>query len=108
MYFRSQTTYNIWKPARKNYPRNSFKIQFVKELMQFDLMDMQKQPEKDPKSGLVMKHALLAVDCFSRFVFSVPLPENKAKNIQDAMQTIFNTGYKPEMALVHTLILILQ
>ena len=98
--FRSQPTYTLWKPARKNYKRNSFKTQFSKELMQFDLMDQRQHPEKDPETGKSMNFGLIAVDSYSRFVFCVPLSHNTSQNIQNALQTIFNTGYKPEKALV--------
>ena len=67
--------------------------------MQFDLMDQRQNPEKDSDTGTQMNFALIAVDCYSRFVFCVPLSHNKSQNIQAALQVIFDTGYKPTMAL---------
>ena len=68
--------------------------------MQFDLMVQKANPEKDPETGKVMVFALIAQDSYSRFTFAIPLPANKAKNIQDAMDVIFATGYTPETVLV--------
>ena len=62
-------------------------------------MDQRKKPEKAPESKEIMKFAMVAVDSYSRFVFCVPLTQNKSQNIQDAMRVIFDTGYIPQSAL---------
>ena len=68
--------------------------------MQFDLMVQKSLPEIDPETGAKMIFAMIAQDSYSRFTFVVPLPANKAINIQQALDVIFATGYKPQSAIV--------
>ena len=68
--------------------------------MQFDLMVQKNLPETDPETGIIMIFALIAQDSYSRFTFAVPLPRNKASNIQQALDAIFATGYKPQSVIV--------
>lgn len=97
MNYRSKPTYSLWRPARVNYKRNRIKAKFAGELVQFDLADFQQTKEKI--QGKTMNWLLVAVDSYSRYVFTVPLTDRKSKNIIEAMKTIFATGYKPEQAL---------
>ena len=68
--------------------------------MQFDLMVQKNLPETDPETGLTMIFAMIAQDSYSRFTFAVPLPANKAINIQQALDVIFATGYHPQSVVV--------
>jgi len=100
-WFKSQTTYTLWKPVRKNYPRNSIRAQYVGHIFQFDLMNfnLKHQKEIDKKTKRVFTYALVGVDTFSRFAFVVALTGRTSKIVTEALAEIFEENdYKPTSA----------
>lgn len=94
--YRSQRTYTLHKPIRKNYSRNKIQAQFSAELFQFDLADMKPAETVADKT---FTYLFIGIDSYSRVAFAVPLIGRKSAYIIDAMKQIIDMGYKPESAL---------
>ncbi len=58
----SEPVYSLWKPARKNYPRNSINALYPGHIMQFDLMAFTTEKEKHSEGAY--EYCLIAIDSF--------------------------------------------
>lgn len=84
-FLRSQPTYTLYKPARRNYPRNPIQAYFVGEVVQIDIMDMQKF-----KNSNRHLYVILAYDTYSKYLMGVPLLNRQPAGIMDALLTFLN------------------
>jgi len=91
-FLKGQPTYNLWKPARKNYPRNPYDISEIGHL-QFDLADFQQTPEYDKSTGKKMIFLLCAIDSFSRYAWAIPLHDRTSAEVIRGLKEIFDSGY---------------
>ncbi len=93
-FLKSQETYTLYRPARKNYKRNKIIAQEVAELLQFDIMEL--TDYKAANKGFA--YALIATDTFSKYTFVAPLLDKSADSVAKAFESIFQTGYIPRNA----------
>lgn len=82
----SQPTYSLFRPARRNYPRNIIRANVSGEVVQIDIMDMQRY--KSHNDGYA--YVLLAYDTYSRFLQGVPLKDRKPGGIIQGLETFIN------------------
>lgn len=81
-----QVVRELHKPARRNFPRRRVIIRGLHDLMQADLADFQ----KFSKQNKGHKYILVAIDCFSKFLWTAPLKNKTGKEVTAAMKKIFN------------------
>lgn len=84
--------YTLHRPARKNYPRNAYKVYFIDDLWQADLVDLSSKAKENGGYTFL----LTVIDVFSKFAFVRPLLSKSAKDVAAAFQSIFTeSGRKP-------------
>ena len=81
-FLQSKPEFSLFKPARKNYPRNRIVAHTPGEVVQIDLADFQSVADGNNDQ----KYALLAVDTFSRFLFATPIPNRKPVTVIKALR----------------------
>ncbi|KAK3746858.1 hypothetical protein QZH41_000045 [Actinostola sp. cb2023] len=81
----SQTTHQIHRPARKNYPRRPFVVHSLDEMWQVDLSDMQWY--KGQNNGYAW--ILFVIDVFSRYVWTRPMRRKTGEETATALADIF-------------------
>ena len=79
----SQPVYSRYRPARRRYPRNPIRANVSGEIVQIDIMDMQKY--RDSNDGFA--YVLLAYDTYSKFLQGVPLKDRKPPGILAGLRT---------------------
>lgn len=70
--------------VRKRFPRRRYVLKGINDLIQCDLMDLQKY--KEFNDGYI--YILTAINCFSKFAYAVPLKTKTSKEVTDAMSKI--------------------
>lgn len=75
----------LYKPARKKFPRRKTVIKGLDDLWQADLIDISNF-HKVNKSN---KFILIIIDCFSKYLFVRPLKTKSAEEVTKAMSSIF-------------------
>jgi hypothetical protein len=86
-----QLSYTLHKPARKTFLRNRIIVSRINEQFQADLVDMQEFSEIN--NGF--KYLLTVIDCFSKYLWSIPLKSKHSNSIINAFKIVFNER-KPE------------
>ncbi len=82
-YLKSQSSYTLYKPARRNYKRNRIRANYPGEIYQIDIWDMQRfKPYND------YAYILLGYDSFSKYLTAVPLKNRKPETIESALTSI--------------------
>ena len=72
-FLRTQPTYGLYKPARRRYQRNPIITHYCGEVVQIDIMDMQRHRAEN--DGYL--YALLSYDTYSKYLSSYPLKDRK-------------------------------
>ena len=91
-WLRSQDTYTLYKPQRKNFPTRRVKVLGIDEVHQGDLADMSKHATHNDG----VKFLLCLIDVFSKMAWVLPLKNKSNVEIVQA----FDTLYADEMARV--------
>jgi len=84
-WLKKQLSYTLHKPARKNFLRNRIYVSYRDQQWQCDIVDMQ-QFSKENKG---FKYLLTIIDCFSKYLWVVPLKTKDSTNIVEAFKIIF-------------------
>lgn len=77
----SQPVYTIHRPARKRYKRNTIDASVPGDVVQVDIMDMQRLSDTNEN-----KYVLLSYDTFSKFLVGVPLMNREAASVQAGLE----------------------
>ena len=83
----SQPIYSRHRPARRNYPRNPIEANFPGQVVQVDIMDMQRV-----KAFNEHAYVLLAYDTFSKFLAGVPLLNREAGTVAAALLLLIDAS----------------
>lgn len=86
-YLNTQPTYTLYRPARRNYPRNKIVTHFCGEVVQIDIMDMQRYRAEN--SGYL--YALLSYDTYSKYLTSFLLKDRKPDSVQAGLEHLEST-----------------
>ena len=78
----TQPTYTLYRPNRKSFPRNKIRATYAGEVVQIDIMDMQKFKNK-------YLYVLLAYDTYTKLLQGVPLKNRKPPGIIEGLKTFF-------------------
>ena len=80
-----EETYTFHKPSRKKFKRNKVIVRTIDQQWDVDLMDMM----KISKYNDGYHYILLAIDIFSRYVWTVPLKDKSGNEVVCAFTKIF-------------------
>ena len=78
----TQPTYSLYRPRRLNFRRNKIRATYPGDVVQIDIMDMQKF-----KSSNKYIYVLLAYDTYSKFLQGVPLKNREAPGVLQGLKT---------------------
>ena len=78
----------LHKPARKNYPRRRVIIKGIDDLWQADLAEFQTYASENKG----YKFILVVIDCFSKFVWTLPIKNKSGEEVTGAITKIFSRG----------------
>lgn len=84
-YLQSIDSYTLHRSRRKNFVRNRYVIPGIGHLYEADLCDMQHL--KTMNNGYTF--LLNCIDCYSRYLWCVPLKNKKATTVLEAFKLIF-------------------
>jgi hypothetical protein len=90
-FLRSEPTYSLHRPARRNYKRNKVTSLSIDYLWQIDLVDMQ----KFAKLNKGYKYLLTCIDVFSKYAWVMPIKSKEGNAVLQAFKEILKTGRKP-------------
>lgn len=85
-YLRGVDAHTLHRERRKNFQRNRYVIPGIRHLFEADLCDMQHL--KAHNKGFTF--LLNCIDCYSKFLWCVPLKNKKATTVLDAFKIIFD------------------
>ncbi len=91
-WLKKQDTYTLHRPVRRKFRRNKVFVPRIDHQWDADLMDMTQISSYNNGYNYV----LLAIDIFSRYVWTVPLKTKKGAEVKQAFDTIFSQGRKPK------------
>ena len=80
-----QDMYNLHKPVRKRFPRNSYTVTNIDDVWEMDLADLSSLSKYNDK----YKYLLNLIDIFSRYAWSIPLKYKTATSITAALKSLF-------------------
>lgn len=83
---RSDIVNELFKPARKNFPRRKVVLKGIDDLVELDLMDMQ----QIAKENEGFRYVLVVINCFSKKGYTVPLKNKTAAAVAEATKTILD------------------
>lgn len=78
----------LHRPIRKKYPRRRVIIKGLDDLWQADLIEMQLYTRENKG----FRYIFVVIDCFSKYVWCVPLKDKTAKCVSDAMKSVLITS----------------
>ena len=85
MYLRKNKVHSLHKPIRKKFPRRKIVTQFPGQIVQSDLIDMQKYSSKNSGFNFI----LVVIDCFSKKLWTYSLKSKRGKETADGLRHIF-------------------
>ena len=88
----AQETYTLHRKLQRKIKRNKVIVEGIDDQWDMDLMDMSRLAKDNDGNHFV----LLAIDIFSRYVYVQPLKTKQAKEVVNALKTIFDNGRIPE------------
>lgn len=89
-----QQTYTRHKPIRLKFRRNCYILDNIDELWETDLIVMGSEYDKYNDG---VKYILVAIDCFSKYIFTTPLHRKTTDAIIDGFKKIFDcTERRPQ------------
>lgn len=83
---RSDIVHELYKPARKNFPRRKTVLKGINDLIQFDLMEMQQLAKENSN----YRYILAGINCFRKKGFAEPIKNKQASTTAQASEKILN------------------
>lgn len=83
---KEQVIDELYKPARINYSRRHVIQVGIKDTFQIDLVDMQQFSAENEN----FRYILMCIDIFSKYLYARPLKTKTAREVCDAMRSIFD------------------
>ena len=85
LWLSKQLTYTLHRYARKNFLRNRIYVTHMLQQWQADLVDMKELVKENDG----YKYLLTVIDCFSKYLWVIPLKVKTSKSVIDAFKRIF-------------------
>lgn len=93
-FIREQNVYTLYRSAKRKFPRNHYRITYMNELWEIDLLDMTALAEHN--NGY--KYLLVVVDAFSKFAWVRPMRTKTASEaIKQFSDIITQSKQKPRV-----------
>ena len=86
-YLRKNKTHSLFKRRRRKFPRRKIVTRFPGNIVQSDLIDMQKFSGSN--SGY--NYILVVIDCFSKKLWAKPLKTKRGQETSQALRSILNS-----------------
>lgn len=80
-----QNVYTLHRPARKNFLRNKIIVSYIDEQWECDLVDMRYYSRQNRGFNYILN----IIDCFSKYLFSIPIKTKKSTEIIKEFKKIF-------------------
>ena len=80
----------LHRPARKNFPRRRVVLKGIDDLWQADLLEIQQFANINKGH----RYILVVIDCFSKYVWCVPIKNKTAAVVTEAMKSILDDKKK--------------
>lgn len=78
----------LHKPARRHFSRRHYKLEGIGDTWQMDLIDFTKLQKKNDDYSYI----LVAIDIFTKFVWTVAVPKKTAANMKVAIEKIIKSS----------------
>ena len=85
LYLRKNVTHSLHRPKQENFSRRSIISYYPGQIIQFDLIDMQKYSTNNNEFNYI----LVVIDCFSKYLWCVALKTRSAFETSTGLRTIF-------------------
>ena len=83
------------KGPKKNYPTNKTDVYYIDDIWSLDILDLN---DYGPKNNRGYRYALVTIDNFSKYGWTVPLKNKNAQTIKDSFENILiNSKRKPNL-----------
>lgn len=79
-----EDTYTLHKQIRKRFPRNPYMVSNIDSVWELDLVDISKLS----KNNKGIKFLFNIIDCFSKFAWSIPIPDKKGTTITKVFKKV--------------------
>jgi len=83
-FFRSEPTYNLYKPVRRKFRRRKYVVKGIDSLWQADLADLKSLA----KWNQGFAYVLVVIDVFSKYVWAEPVKSKDAKTVLAAFKKV--------------------
>ena len=90
-WLRSQETYTLHKPVRRNYPRNRVFVAGIDDQFEADLADLQSLSAQNDN----YRFLLVCIDCFSKYAWVRPIKNKTGPAVSRAFRDILEQGRVP-------------
>ena len=95
-WLRSQETYTLHKPVRRNYLRNRVFVAGIDDQFEADLADLQSLSAQNDN----YRFLLVCIDCFSKYAWVRPIKNKTGPAVSRAFRDILEQGRAPNF--LHT------
>ena len=93
---RQNHVYSLHGPRRKKFPHRKLIVYYPGQIVQMDLVDMQKISTKNKN----FKYILMIIDCFSKKLWAVPLKSKRGDEVARNLKEIFETMKNPIQTVI--------
>ena len=95
-YLRQNETHSLHKPVRKRFPRRRIVTHYPGQIIQSDLIDLQKYSTKNSN----YKFILVVIDCFSKYLWVRPLKSKRGEETAKNLRSIFESMKYPVQSII--------
>jgi hypothetical protein len=82
-WFEKQATYTLHRPIRKTFPSNTYSVNNVKDVWEFDLLDVQVHTKYKAKFMFLLS----VINFFSKYLHVVPLHSKTGPDVTSAFES---------------------
>ena len=93
---RKNEAYSLHGPRRKKFPRRKLIVYYPGQIIQMDLVDMQKISTKNKN----FKYILMIIDCFSKKAWAEPLKSKSGGEVAGKIKTVFENMKYPVQTVI--------
>ena len=90
-WLKKQDTYTLHRSARRRFKRNKVVVYGINSQWQADLVDLSSLKKQNKQ----FRYLLVAIDCFSKYAYVVPIQSKSGESLIKAFKKIISGGEKP-------------
>ena len=95
-YLRKNETHSLHKAVRKRFPRRRIVTYYPGQIVQSDLIDMQKLSSKNSGFNFI----LVVIDCFSKKLWARAMKSKRGEETADSLRSIFLSMQYPVQSII--------